>query len=500
MVLTVLLLTLLVIPLIGLAIDGTTLYMVRAKASQAADSAALAGARALPNGTSAAQSTAAAYFQANFPNGLMGVSYDPGNQANLNIEITSLPTAAQLVNVTASLNAPTYFMRIFGFNSAVVATASQVTRSDINLMLVLDRSGSMYSAGVCNPPPATSVMTDAQTFVSNFEDGRDTLGLISFMAGANVDYPPNTSFNTSSPSIGSVIGELQCRSQTGSAEALTLAYQQIQAIGKPGGQNIIVFFTDGQPDGINVNGTVKTVADTRWGLGNNYNTLTTVPASPCTVTTLPGVISNDAPSTGINGYTIGMFSPTSNPLLNYDVTSSPSPCASYNSQGKDLGPPSPFNPAGDPVYNLRQDLAFIPNADAYGNATNSATLPNGSSLIDSTDYFPSGSPYAGQLRPDQTQTIKRASLSAAYAAAATLHADTNFNITVYCIGLGGTTTNDPVDPVFLSTVANDPDGPANYGSYYNPARPPGSYVYAPTPAQLSAAYRAIASKILRLSH
>ena len=63
------------LPLAGLGFDVATLYLVKSKLGAAADSAALAGARALSQGaTSAAQtasaiSTAQNYFSGNYPTG-----------------------------------------------------------------------------------------------------------------------------------------------------------------------------------------------------------------------------------------------------------------------------------------------------------------------------------------------------------------------------------------------------------------------------------------------
>src|SRR3977135_2756624 len=74
-------LSLVVIPLMGLAIDGTTLYLVRIKLSQAVDAAALAGARSLstgldlPSQAGSATATALSYLNANFPSGLMGATF-----------------------------------------------------------------------------------------------------------------------------------------------------------------------------------------------------------------------------------------------------------------------------------------------------------------------------------------------------------------------------------------------------------------------------------------
>src|SRR5436309_13537158 len=64
-----------ILPMIGLGIDGATLYLIRARLSQAADAAALAGARSLSRGSDInsqranANSVAFKYYAANFPTG-----------------------------------------------------------------------------------------------------------------------------------------------------------------------------------------------------------------------------------------------------------------------------------------------------------------------------------------------------------------------------------------------------------------------------------------------
>src|SRR5580765_5747913 len=69
-----------IVPMVGLGIDVSTLYIVRAKLFEAADAAALAGARALSQGAdsntqkSNAQTVATRYFNANFPSGFWGAS------------------------------------------------------------------------------------------------------------------------------------------------------------------------------------------------------------------------------------------------------------------------------------------------------------------------------------------------------------------------------------------------------------------------------------------
>lgn len=63
--------------IVGLGIDGGMSYVTKARLNAAVDSAAVAAARAVTNGTTQAEQTAAArqaatdFFNANFPNGYL---------------------------------------------------------------------------------------------------------------------------------------------------------------------------------------------------------------------------------------------------------------------------------------------------------------------------------------------------------------------------------------------------------------------------------------------
>ncbi len=69
-----------VVPVIGLAIDGSVVYWMRTKLTAAVDASALATARGLSVGqtlqaqTTAATATGDSYFSANFPAGIMGTT------------------------------------------------------------------------------------------------------------------------------------------------------------------------------------------------------------------------------------------------------------------------------------------------------------------------------------------------------------------------------------------------------------------------------------------
>ena len=135
---------------------------------------------------------------------------------------------------------------------------------------------------------------------------------------------------------------------------------------------------------------------------------------------------------------------------------------------------------------MRQDIAYIPTTDLYGNQTvGYTTIPS--------DYYTSG-PYINKLRVDTPAAIQHSSANAADDAAARIRADTTYTPVIYCIGLGGTVTTGQVDPVFLNRVAN-----TLQSTSYNASEPIGYYVYAPTAAQLSSAFETVVSQILRLS-
>ncbi len=459
-------LSLVVLPLMGIAIDGTTCYLVRIKLSQAVDAAALGGARSLSTGlnltsqTTSATATALSYLNSNFPSGLMGATFS----GSPTISITQNSTISRTVQVQATVIVPLTFLRVAGFRTATVSETAQSTRRDVNLMLVLDRSVSMFNAGVC-----PTMIANAQAFVSKFANGQDILGLITFNEAWSLDFPPSTSFLSGSPTLPSVMSNLQCAGNTSSAMALWQAYGQIQAVNQPGRLNVIVFFTDGNPDGITSTFPIKMATDTRYTWSSPYNQVSSPPSLCPKSAVLDGVIAqwngdvNPGPTAGVfKTLNTGISDPS-------EVSISAPGCTFTGSAGQTA---------------MTSDVAYIPAQDDYGNATTG---------YETSTLFPSGSPYAGQIRPDLPTSITAASTNAAVNAARRIQADTTFNIVIYSLGLGGTVT-EPLNLDFLRRVANDPQS-----SSYNSSRPTGHFYYAADITQLGAAYQGIASQILRLS-
>jgi Flp pilus assembly protein TadG len=474
-----------VLPIVGLSIDGAVLYLVRAKLSAACDAAALAGGRSVNNGTTFSTQVANAetimnsYFYANFPNGLWRTR---NTQLSLNVQYTA--THTRTTTVSATVTVPLYFMSIIGKSSSNVSAYAQTTRKDLFMMLVLDRSQSMATAGVCG-----QMVTDARNFVSQFTNGTDQVGLLTFMDGANVDYVPTVNFKTQTPSLDTTLSQLQCGGNTASAEALSIAGSILTQNYMQGGFNVIVFFTDGNANSLafNLGGSgssvlpLKTQADTRYGSGTYSDSVDTgpypypdptqlysMPATTCSVGSASvGTLSQNAGNNTL-GYSSGMFYPIAPAISNGTSTMVSGMSNCYWTTNR---------------YNIRQDFAYIPAQDYYGNST-SGYLPD--------ITFTSGV-YSGHIRIDEPAAIANASANAFDNQAQSIRNKTSYPVTIFTIGLGGTVVW-PLNTVLLQRVANDPNSPI-----YDSTKPTGAFIYAPTITQLQDAYLQVQSQILRLS-
>ncbi len=243
-----------IIPMIGLAIDAGILYTIKAKLQTAVDGAALGAARSLNRSQTIssqqtdATNTAIRYYHANFPTSWMGVSTvnDPS------VTWPTAPTGTAIINVQGDIDAPTWFMRILGFNSVHLTSVGQSTRRNVNIMLVIDRSGSLGPAPI-GTNSCSAVVSGAQTFVNSFSNNRDKIGMVSFGAYYHEDFAPTQDFLDSAHgganSLSTVVlPQLVCTGYTNAAAAFSYAYSILKGLGDLNALNVILFFTDGQPN------------------------------------------------------------------------------------------------------------------------------------------------------------------------------------------------------------------------------------------------------------
>jgi Flp pilus assembly protein TadG len=460
------LMLLVLVPMIGLGIDGGVAYLLRTKLSAAVDAAVLAGARSLSAGadiqSQAANATAVAqkYFDANFPTGTWG-SQNASRSVTVNQDDN---THVRWVTVTASVDTPLYFMAILNQQTAHISLTGTAKRRDVNVMLVLDRSWSMGAyldahgnsqhCGTCGAIPA--MINAATSFVNRFAQGRDKVGMVVF-GGDYYRVLPSTDFSA----LAGQIAQITSSGNTGSAQALWQAYDALgnipdqngNPVGEPGALNVLLFFTDGLPNGITANFAPLRVSPNTCSFGS---------------ISMLGWISQTSGFVLDPGTTRGLFIPVAS------AVSDPNDGSTANLIANRAG----CNFAADSA-NMYLDFTGIPAQDYYGNLTNP---PNPYKPVD----------LSGLNRATQ---VAAASFNAADYAAQRMRGGAINNVAplVYSISLLDNPA-EPPDPVFMKRVSNTVDSPI-----YDSTKPTGLYIDTQSSDQLTPAFQRIASEILRLS-
>jgi len=515
---------------VGLLVDVGVLYSAKARLQASVDGASLAAARALNLGqttdaqASSAKQNAVNWFYANFPNGNWGTTNTQMSQSTVNVFDDPNNPRVRNVTVTASTNVPTYFMGWFGLASTAISATGNASRRDVVVMMVLDRSGSMSNAGACG-----TLIQAAKIFTGQFANGRDRIGLVSFSDNV-YDIAPTTDFQTKlgyTNDLGSGTGEIDnitCKGGTSTAQAISVAYNELYKTNLPGALNVIMFETDGLPNTLTMNfwdsannvagiangsgcldannktkgagGFATAAASTgrHWTTGQSLGTgsyYSDIPAG------LVGAVASTDPGQSPSKYYLMLnywATTESNSFNSTDYIYAASGCA-FNSTSANQFTTKTNNNVSPPP----SDLAWFPATDVYGNQLN----PPYTYLTVTTDA-------SGHIKANSYTTYHNAVLNATDYAA--YQARTNATLPVYFfgIGLGGTTTSPP-DYVMMQRLANDPNGdnyntPALYqpcaqetNCVTYPDQPQGTFIFSSSPSSLSQAFLSISSQVLRLS-
>lgn len=540
MVLFTLMLPTLMLPLAGLAIDATVARLIQIRLQAAVDGAVLGAGRLL--GTPAVPATLAQEFlAANFRTDNIAGTW---NAYNLQSNVVYTPGITKRIDVNASAQVPLLFLRILGFNAATVGAAGSATRSDSRVVWVIDRSGSMTQDDGSGNMVVTDAINYTTSLVERFIEGTDELGLVVFDGSAVVGFPtaaaggwtPSISLaSTGGPSktfwdgtatdMPHQLAAITADSGTGMAEALSIAYIEIQkahmrdlnADGVDTRLNSIVLLTDGVPSAITLyandpsSGNANNVVVGSASGGNCNNDTITAPFTANNMMKNWFAIPGPNPS--------GYSTTSGNPYGMY-VLASTDPTVAHTSNwwmqngGADAANPNPTtpyagcnammkandnNPANTALLNY---FSKIPTQDAYGNQTNTGKYVNsnitgGGSLT--TIYNGTA---LDLTKPNRDYHWGLAMWDAVDSAANRIRSDVNLpnragdttgnmNIQIYVIGYTG---NGGCDDGLLKRVANDA-GAAGY----NAAQPQGQYYSAANGAELADAYQKLASDLLRLA-
>ena len=464
-----------VIPMVGLVIDVGVMYSIKARLSAACDAAALSAARSLSTGMAlldqeaAARNRAETFFKANFPAGTLETS-------NRTVTVTLAETEAKVrtIRVSGSAAAPVYFMQMLGSNRTIVSAMGEAARRDVNVMMAIDRSGSLETSGSCD-----DVEEATKVFSNMFANGRDKVGFLTFGGSYRVDYQPTKYFKIS-PSVTEQLENLYpggCQGWTGSAQGLTMAYKKLVEVAEPGALNVLVFFTDGRPNTISADWNVRTDSSGTGSTSRCWDWQGNVPAG-------------NAAWNPVNQIYRGWVSSGGDGIR--EIGAPPLPISGEEAALVEIpvGYGGPAKAAGNDCFYrssrpATDDIAYYPDRDMYQNRTNTGYKP--------VDLWGSG-PYNGRIRQDVQLTRENAAINAVDDAAQRIRDkvdNPNVTVVVHAIGLGDVGAEQHE---LLKRIANATDSPIHTVN-----APTGMYVYAPTAAQLMSAFQKIGGEVLRLS-
>ena len=452
--------------LAALAIDVGIAYSIKAKLNAAVDGAALAAGRGVKQGASDAirianaQTAAGKFFNANYPTGYMRstLSSGPTTTAVHNTD------GSWTVTVTARAIPPLFFARAVGWGNINVRALAETSVRDLDMILVLDTSGSMADADPADPLHRRAIdllAPAAWNFINRFEaaNGGDRIGVITFASGAVVnlaiDKTDTRGFNKQairnllckSSNFNAVcVNNLPASGSTASGEAMRRALTDLNLVpsSKRSSLRIIVFFSDGAPN--DVGGTFNSGSV----IGDLYSEADFPPSYVSNTDRATRVYSIDQRDSSPRSYTINTL-PTS---MNYSIISG----LPYVNETRTVNLASDTSVRTLPNYNNTQCNVNRAARNMVENVANTARSGTGTTAV----------------------TIHSLGLGQRLK---TLEAS-------HCNGYG---TNEWGENI-LKRIANASDA-----SPRNPNQPTGLYVYAQNASELDNAFQAIANQILRLS-
>jgi len=358
----------------------------------------------------------------------------------------------------------------------------------------------------------------AKVFTGQFAAGRDQIGMVEFGDTSWVDSSPSTDFRTilgytaNGASGSGLIDTISCNDNTGTAQAISLAYNELYKVGLPGAFNFLMFFTDGIPNSATLNfqnvmsASSNCLDSTGQSLSSGKGNFVTNPPSWTPGWTMPsgyynanipagpiGVIAaDDPPGSGSYG------------VRKYQGVSQANPNHGTISIGNAPGCAFPGNES-----NYVNDFQKLPPTDVWGNTlVNNSYNPlttdaSGNIVLSST--ADDGTPLSGN-----NLIFHLAARNAADSAAYQARTNPTLTATVFGIGLGGTSVAPPGYD-FMQRITNDPNGDLYNSPPLYPAcsaeplcatsttQPKGVFIFSSDTTKLQQAFLAMASQILRLA-
>lgn len=251
--------------MLALVIDLGLAYAERRKMQNAADAGALAGGAVLVSGGSDAQieATVQQYTSENGAQTFQAFYTPSGQQVGTGYK----PADATGVQVVAEVTFPTIFAGLVGLNTINVQATAEGGYAPLDIVLVMDRSGSMDDDSHCSKSqwwcqdrryctswwcggtwliqPLTDAQIAARYFVDLNNPELSHIGLVSYSYQATKDRTLTDDFAAVKASISALIAD-GC---TNAADGIQKAREELTGTrSRPHAARIIIFLTDGLPN------------------------------------------------------------------------------------------------------------------------------------------------------------------------------------------------------------------------------------------------------------
>jgi Flp pilus assembly protein TadG len=469
--------------LVGLATDLGRAYAVRLDMAKAVDAAALAAARIVPTGESAARTEARNIFRLNFPDGHLGVSAITTPDVQFSRVASGPDTGAYLINVSATASLPTTFMNFAGKTGIDVPVGGQATRRLVDMAFVIDHSGSLGGA-------YPQVRTAANQFVDFFDPANDRISLI--MYGSDTVIADQIFVNSrgfDKNSIKNHITNSSSIGKTATAEALYRGWDQLRRVPADvqSGLRVVVLFSDGVPNTFTGRFRIRTSDSGSASLSS------TIP--------IGGIHADDfgsgggSTSTPVEGLWPAVSACCSTLTAEASCLAATGGCWEADNTS--------FSPYTSPTL---PGIPYLPATSTHQGAL-SAGIPASFQLFTSglagqrTLNTLTGTTLAGYPYPSSLRNTSNAARNLAERIANDIRSDGSgaHPIHIFALGLGAQLTTN-IGPTaetgnsILMRIANDIDSP-----HYNSSQPEGYYYFAGSATELNNAFQQIRDQIIRIS-
>lgn len=218
-------------------------YLLRAEISKAVDAGALVGAKNISNPYIDPRILAEEICAENFPAGAFGTPGSGAGTAAFNVDMQP----DNRVFVTGRATSPAIMAQLLGITEVPVSSGGAAQMRPVEIILVLDRSGSMSGQ------PFADLKVASKSFLDFFTDSQnsDKMGLVSFATSVKIERALGTNF----------VAPMKTAIDGMAANGWTNAEDAIHQADGPSGftdqtgvpmqdrtKQFLVFFSDGRPN------------------------------------------------------------------------------------------------------------------------------------------------------------------------------------------------------------------------------------------------------------